>query len=66
MSFAIDFAIEFSSLKINLKSDKYLSNTSNPILLMRHYEVLRPKKENEDKKDIENLGLYCLLSKRDI
>lgn len=64
MSFAIDFATEFSSFRIDPKPDKYLSNASDLILPTRHNKVPGPKVENEDEKDIENLSSCSPLSKK--
>lgn len=66
MLFAIDFATEFSSFKVDPEADKYLPNTSNPILLMWHDEAPKPEVENKDKDDIENLGPRFLFSKGSI
>lgn len=63
MSFAIDFATEFSSFKVDPEADKYLSNTSDLILLMWHDEAPERKVENENEKDIQNLGPCSLFSK---
>ena len=63
MSFATDFATEFSSFRVDPKLDKYLSNASNPILPTRHNEAPRPEVENEDKEDIENPSPRSPLSK---
>ena len=64
MSFATDFASEFSSFKVDPEPDKYLSNAFDPILLTRHNEAPRPEVENEDEEDIKTSGLRSLLSKR--
>lgn len=66
MIFAIDFATEFSSFTIDPKANKYLSNASDLILLMRHNKALRTKVENKEKENIENSGPRFFLSKRGI
>lgn len=66
MLFTIDFATEFSSFRVNPKTDKYLSNISNPILPMRHNEAPGPEIENEDEKDLKNLNPRSLLFKKGI
>lgn len=66
MSFVINFATEFFSFKVDLKTDKYLSNTFDLIVLMQYDEVLGLKIENEDKENIENLGACSFLSKKSI
>ena len=64
MSFAIDFATEFSSFRVDSEPDEYLFNISDPILLMQHNKVPGPEVENEDEEDIENPGCHSLLSKK--
>ena len=56
MSFATDFATEFSSFRVDPEPNKYSSNAFDPILPTRHNEVPGPKVENEDKEDIKNPG----------
>lgn len=64
MPFATDFATYFSNFRVDLESDKYLSNTFDPILLMWHDEAPGLKVENEDEENIENLGSCFPLSKK--
>lgn len=66
MLFAIDFATEFSSFRVDLKPDKYLSNAFDPILPMRHDEAPGSEVENEDEEDIENPDPRFPLSEGDI
>ncbi len=63
MSFAIDFAIEFFSFKVDLKADEYLSNASDPIVLTRYDKAPGPEVENEDEENMENPGPRSPLSK---
>lgn len=58
--------MKFSSFRVDLELDKYLSNVSDLILLMWHNEVLEIEVENEDGEDIKILDPYSLLSKRDL
>ena len=60
--FAIDFATEFPSFRVDPKPDKYSSIASDPILPTRHDEAPGPEVENEDEEDIENLCSCSLLS----
>ncbi len=62
MSFAINFATEFSSFRVDPEPDEYLSNASDPILPTRHDEAPGPEVENEDEEYIENPGPRSLLS----
>lgn len=55
MSFSTKFIVNFCSFRIDLKSDKYLSNTSNLFLLAQLDKALRSKIENKDEKNIKNL-----------
>ena len=63
MSFATDFGMEFSCFRIDPELDKYLSNVSDPILLMWYNEALRLEIKNENEKDIENSVPRSFLSK---
>lgn len=63
--------MDFYNFSIDPESDKYLSNSSDPPLSVRQDEAPRPKVENKDEKDIENLfdfnqrlGLCSLISKK--
>lgn len=51
----MQFIADFSGFKIDLKPDKFLSNVSNPLLLLRKHQTLRSEVKHEDKKNIENL-----------
>lgn len=64
MPYGIDFATEFSSFRVNSKSDKYLSNTSYTILPMRYNKKLELEEENKDEEDIENLSPHSFFFKK--
>lgn len=51
----MEFAVDFSSFRIDPEPDKYLSNASNLPLLAWQDKIPGPKVEKEDEKDIENL-----------
>lgn len=64
MLFATNFIMDFSSFKINPKSNKYLFDTLDLILLMWYNEATRPEIENENEEDIENSSPWFFLSKK--
>ena len=55
MSFLTEFVADFSSTRIDPKSDKYLSNTSDLSLSTWQAEIPGPEVKNQEKEDIENL-----------
>lgn len=68
----MEFVTNYSSFRINLERDKYLSNAFNLSLPIYQNGASGSEIENKDKKDIENyfdfnqINFCSLLSKRDL